>query len=441
MLTHRLKRHLDGDGLKAVLLRGGLGSLVLKVASTLLGLLVAVVLARTLGPEGYGEYAYVFALISMLAIPTQVGLPIIVVRETARAQAAKRPGLMLGLWRWSSLIVAGLSVLIVLLALAGVWLAGDRFTLAQLSTFYFGLVLVPLVALGNLRGAALRGLRHVVLGQLPESILRPGFMVLLLLTAYLLLGRSLDASVAMGLQALASGLAFIIGAALLWWFRPEELRGRLTPEYQARPWLQAVLPLALVSGIGLINAQVDILMLGWFHTTTDVGIYRVAASSVGLIGFGMQAITMAIAPHFARLHAQGDFIRLQRLVTISTKGMLLLALPVFFAFTFFGDTLLGWVFGSEFEAGSVALAIMACGSLVSVAMGSVGALLNMSGHERDTARGAALAAAINVVLNLILIPPYGIIGAAIATSCSISVYNIYLLRAVRIRIGIRSSVF
>ncbi|MEP4484845.1 MAG: flippase [Halioglobus sp.] len=432
---------MNDDGFKAVLLRGGLGSLVLKVASTLLGLLVAVVLARALGPEGYGEYAYVFALISMLAIPTQVGLPIIVVRETARAQAAKRPGLMLGLWRWSSLIVAGLSVLIALLALAGVWLAGDRFTPAQLSTFYFGLVLVPLVALGNLRGAALRGLRHVVLGQLPESILRPGFMVLLLLTAYLLLGRSLDASVAMGLQVLSSALSFIIGAALLWWVRPEELWGGPAPEYQVRPWLQAVMPLALVSGIGLINSQVDILMLGWFHTAADVGIYRVAASSVGLIGFGMQAITSVIAPHIARLHAQGDLRRLQRLVSVSAKIMMLLALPVFLTFTIFGDTLLGWVFGKEFEAGYFALAILACGSLVNVAMGSVGALLNMSGHERDTARGATIAAAINVVLNLALIPPYGISGAAIATACSISVYNIYLSRVVRIRIGIRSSVF
>jgi hypothetical protein len=96
LLIQRLKRHLDGGGLKALLLRGGLGSLVLKVASTRLGLVVAVVLAPTLGPEGYGEYAYVFALISMLAIPTQVRAPIILVRGNRPHTGSKTPRLDIG---------------------------------------------------------------------------------------------------------------------------------------------------------------------------------------------------------------------------------------------------------------------------------------------------------------------------------------------------------
>ncbi len=95
----------SSTSLRGRLVRGGLGSLALKLASTALGFILVILLARSLGPEGYGVYAFVFAIVSLLAIPTQLGLPQLVVRETAKAQAAERWGLMRGLWRWSTLVV------------------------------------------------------------------------------------------------------------------------------------------------------------------------------------------------------------------------------------------------------------------------------------------------------------------------------------------------
>ena len=83
----------------------GLASMALMVGSTLLTALVAVFLARLLGPAGYGVYAFAFSLITVLAIPSQLGLPQLVVRETARSQVNGDWGLMRGLWRWSSLSV------------------------------------------------------------------------------------------------------------------------------------------------------------------------------------------------------------------------------------------------------------------------------------------------------------------------------------------------
>jgi len=112
--------------LRGRLIRGGLGSLALKLGSTALGFLLAILLARTLGPEGYGVYAFVFAIVSLLAIPTQLGLPQLVVRETAKAQAAEQWGLMRGLWRWSTLAVWLFSSGVLVLAFAGLWLFGER---------------------------------------------------------------------------------------------------------------------------------------------------------------------------------------------------------------------------------------------------------------------------------------------------------------------------
>src|SRR5690606_18688278 len=119
-----------------------------------------------------------------------------------------------------------------------------------LAVFYWGLVLVPLIALGNLRGAALRGLRHVVQGQLPEFILRPAFLVVLVLGAHFgLSARALTALDAMMLHAFASLAAFIIGAFLLLRARPVEARAETRTATRPSVWLAAALPLGMIGGM------------------------------------------------------------------------------------------------------------------------------------------------------------------------------------------------
>jgi O-antigen/teichoic acid export membrane protein len=442
MLGKLARRHFGGNDLRAELSRGALGSVLLKIISTLLSLLLAIVLARMLGPAGYGTYTYVFALVSLLAISAQIGLPSLVVRETAKAHATKQWGTMRGLWRWSSLAVSMISVLLALLGLGICGLVADRFTSTQLNTFVFGLVLVPLVALGDLRGAALRGLRRVVIGQLPEFVLRPGILILLIWAGSKYLAPAiLSPSLAMGLNAAAALLAFAIGATMLWRTRPIELATMPQPEYAMRAWLAAAFPLALVSGMQLINQNTDIIMLGLFNNAEEVGVYKVVVTCATLVAFGLQTINMVITPHFARLHAQGDRERLQRLATMSARAILIFALPVVLILEIFGDKVLLYMFGKEYISGQVPLAILAIGQLVNAGMGSVGSLLTMTGHERDTARGVVIAAIVNVILNLIFIPLFGITGAAVVAVITLIVWNILLWRAVHRRLGIESMAF
>jgi len=442
MLNKLAIRHLGGSGLRAELSRGAIGSVMLKVASVFLGILLAVFLARALGPAGYGTYAYVFALVSLLAIPAQIGLPSLVVRETAKAHAAKQWGVMRGLWRWSTLAVGLISVLLALLGLGIASMFADRYTSVQLATLAFGLTLVPLVALGNLRGAALLGLRRVVMGQLPEFVLRPGIMILLVWAGSIYLApANLSPAHAMGLHAASAMLAFAIGAAILWRARPLELSDVPQPEYATRTWLAAAFPLALVSSMLIINQNTDIIMLGVFKSAEEVGVYKVVVTGAALVVFGLQAINLAISPHFARLHAQGDMERLQRLVTLSARVILLFALPVVLILVFFGDSVLIHVFGKEYISGRIPLAILAVGQLINAAMGSVGPLLMMTGHERDTARGVVISAIVNVILNLILIPPFGITGAAVSAAITLTVWNLLMWRDVHRRLGIESMAF
>jgi len=432
---------VTGTGLKSELARDGIGSLVLKAVYILLSFAITMTLARTLGADGYGVYAYVFALISLLSIPAEFGLPQLIVRETAKALAKQEWGVIQGVWRWAGKITAVLIVILVLGAGLAVVIFGDRFSREQLVTLFWGLALVPLVALGDLRGAALRGLNRVIQGQLPEQALRPGFYILLILgAAFVFSVGKFTPSIAMSLQMLAAVFAFVIGAWLLWRATPLEVR-QAKPVYESRRWFASTLPLAFISGMGLINSYTSIIMLGLFVTSSDIGIYRVADQMALLVSISLQAINMVVAPQFARLYAVGNKARLQRLATTSARAVLSLTLPVVVVFLLFGKPLLKFIFGAEFVLAYGPLSILAVGQLVNSAMGSVGFLLIMTGHEQDTARGVAVAAVGNIVLNLVLIPLWGTQGAALASAITMTVWNILLWLAVRRRLMINSMAF
>jgi len=376
--------------------------------------------------------------VSLFAIPAQAGLPNLVVRETAYAQLHQEWSKLLGLWKWSSRVALVISIGIAVAAGLIAVLQWQSLSAEQLYTFAFGLLLTPLIALANLRGAALRGLRHVVLGQLPELIIRPAILIASLAVLALIFKRNLGPAEAMFIHVAAAATAFVIGGWMLWQARPFPPDTILKASYDKHKWIKSSIPLALSAGMQLINSNADIVMLGVFGSAKEVGIYRVVTQGGMLVVFGLQAINMVVAPHVARLHAADDLKKLQKLVSWAARASVAAALPPALLFALFGDRVLGTLFGTEFAEGHVALAILCVGQLVNAAAGTVGSLLNMTGYEKATAYGVSIAAAVNVGLNLVLIPYLGMNGAALATSVSLVVWNVILVRVGKKKLGIKS---
>jgi O-antigen/teichoic acid export membrane protein len=401
-----------------------------------------VLLARTLGPEGYGVYAFFFALVSLLAIPAQIGMPNLVVRETAKLEATEQWGLMLGLWRWSTSTILLLSLGILLISSGLAWLLLDQLSLLQLKTFGFSLLLVPFIALSRLRTAAIQGLRKVVLSQLPDFIIRPALLILLILIVqFLFPAETLTSASAMGLYVIAAFVALLISIGLLRRVQPKQLKSKPDALYEKKYWFSAVLPLAFISGMVLITQNTDILMMGLFSTLEDTGIYRAVISVSGLVAFGLYAVTIVVMPYFARFHAQRNKELMQKVVTQSARVILFLAIIMVIIIVILGEEMLGIFFGDEYLLGYLPLVILAVGQLVNAFMGSVAGLLNMTGHEKETAKGVAIAAGVNVLLNLILIPYFGMSGAASATAVSLMLWNLLLWRAVHRHLDIESMAF
>lgn len=441
ILFSNLTTLIAGKGLRSDIARNGLGSLMLKATSILLSFVITVTLARMLGANGYGVYVYVFSLISFISIPAEFGLPNLVMRETAKYLAKHEWGKIQGVWHWSSKIAVILIIVLVFCFGMAAVIFKDRFSQEQLIVLFWGLAMAPLITLGNLRGAALRGVNWVVYGQLPEQAFRPIFYILFILgMAFVFPSENFTPAIAMSLQVLAVFLAFTIGAWFLWKATPLEVR-QAKPIYEGHRWLSSTVPLAFISGAGLITSYTSVIILGFFVTSAEVGIYRVADQMALLVSISLQAINLVVSPQFARLYAIGDKDRLQHLVTASARVVLSLTLPVVIMFLLFGKPILRFVFGAEFMPAYEPLSILALGQLVNSVTGSVGFLLIMTGHELDTARGMVIAAVVNIMLNLILIPLWGTIGAALASAITLTLWNVLLWLAVRQRLDINSMAF
>lgn len=431
---------LSGSGLRGEVLRSGVGSGAVKVAGTFLSLAVALVLARILGPGGYGIYSYVFALVTILSIPAQFGLPQLVVRETARAQSSDDWSALRGIWRWAGAIVLVSSMLLALIGGLVAVLFSSRFDPLQLATFGWGLALVPALVLARLRGAALRGLRHIVAGQMPDTVLRPALLVVFVLALTFGLGAELTADRAMALHVVAAVLAF--GAGAVWLHRTRPAHSRVAhPRFEHRQWARAIVPLGLTASMMVINRHADIVLLGLFVEADEVGRYRVAVQAAMLVAFGLQTVDLVAAPYVTRMYHQDNQARLQRFVTACARVSLAVALPATLVFVLLGEWLLRWVVGVEYIGAAAALAILSLGQLANASMGSVGLLLNMTDHEGIVARTVALAATGNIIGNLALIPIWGMEGAAVATAGTLLVWNVLLARAVKKRLGVNSTAF
>lgn len=429
----------SGKGLKGQLLRGGVGSIAIKIASILAGLVSAILLARILGPEQFGIYSFVLALITLLTVPAQFGLPNLVVRETAKAQANEDWPRMRGVWRWSNLIALGSSALLIAGVLIYMALPGAQVMGGDPRVLLWALPLIPLLALGNLRGAALRGLRKVVQGQLPEHVLRPGLLIVLIGLAWLALDGTLDANRAIALNVTAAFIAFAIGAMILWKTRPREVTATSTTTYENRAWLMSAIPLALIAGMSQIMKQTDIVMLGFFTTPEDVGIYRVAVQGATIVTFALSAVNTIAGPYFARFHSQKDQRRIQILASTTALAIMFISLPILLGIIAYGEPIISLVFGTDYNHAALPLSILATAQLVNALTASSSALLMMTGHERETATIMMAIAVLNIVLNLLLIPSYGISGAASATATSIVLQNVSLWACTRRKLDIDTS--
>jgi O-antigen/teichoic acid export membrane protein len=422
-LISQLGLFSSNNFLRAELIRGAIGTIGIKIANVLFNMTAAVLLARALSPNGYGMYTYALSITSLLAIPVQLGMPTLLVRQIAKYQHMAQWGLLRGILLRANQIVFFLSTVVIIAIALIIGVLNGRVDAVQSNTIFWAILLIPLMGFSNLREAALQGLRRVVLGQIPDAIIAPVAFVVLLLIA-LEFGR-LTPPHAMVLYLLSISSALICGAYFLLRQIPEEVAVARS-EFDSRSWWSSLIPLSFLGGLHVIHSQTDIFMLGLLATKEAVGLYRVAYSGAALVLFFMTAIGAVVAPNIARLHSEGDIERLQRMVVLGARASIFAAIPIALVLIVFGSNIIELVYGKSYVDAHSALGILCLGQLVNALTGFVHIILNMMGFERETLRGVLYSVGLNITLNFVLIPQYGANGAAISAAISIAAVNVYL---------------
>jgi len=424
----------DSQILKSKLMMGAAGSFGIKITSSGLTFVISILFARCLGIVGLGTYSYATTWANLLSITSTLGIDQLIIREIAVYRSQSRWRLIKGILGWANLVVFSFSIFLALIAMAVVWMMkGETQTDVALAVT-LALVTIPIASLRNLRLGAMKGLQRVVLGQMPDSLFAPLIVLSLTAILYLLYPKNLDVFWVLWVKIFTIIITLIIGTSWLWKSLPIEVK-QIKPEFEGRKWLTNALPFMFLGTMQLINSRIDIIMLENITGIKEVGIYAVIVGIAQLTVFIHQAANSVLAPTIATLFSENNLEQLEKIIRKSVLTVFLTSLMIGIIMMGLGQYLL-LIFGAEFISGWKAMNILIAGQIFNALTGPVGIVLNMTGHQNYTAIATGISAILNIILNAILIPQWGIDGAAIATSISILVINIIKVIMMRRILGI-----
>lgn len=422
-------RDRERNSIAARLVLGTSSTAFLKLFNSGAVFVTAVLLGRFLGVEQFGIYAYALSWITLLAVFARAGINTVIVRNIAVYHKENDWSRILGILRFGFLVVTVAGLLCAAVLMAAAWLLhGDA--PAMRTALWLACIPLLMEALLVPMKSTQGGFQQITYAQLPLFFVTPATFLLLVVGVHTLTPLSLTGSDTILLRAAAIGMSLLVAVRLLRLGlakagRPQSLP---RPVYHPRQWLASAAPMILVGSMFIVNSNADILMLGSIIGAEASGVYKAATRGAELVAFSLMVVNFPLGPLIARLHAAGDRTRLQRALSHSAQIAFIPAIVLAGLFILKGEWFLR-LFGPEFagQEGSMSLAILSIGQLVNVAAGAVAILLVMTKHEAQAARAMTIGAVLNIILNAILIPIAGLVGAAIATGISTIVWNILLI--------------
>jgi len=406
-----------------------------KVASAGLAFLFSVMLARLLGSTGTGVYFLALTIVSIGATIARMGLDNAVLRFASVANEQSDRPTLAALYRQGIglVVIAGVGFsFLVWLTVPYLPLGGDRSDDLQAILPVMLFALVP-TALILLQGEYFKAVGAPGMATIVQAVLLQALLVMGAIALYWL-GDVTVHDIAF-LYVTAAMVSVLLAGAI--WSHHMPGLWRKPGRFDTRLLLRTSLPLLWVASMNLVMGWTDILVLGVWADSATVGVYGVATRIATLTAFILVAVNSVAAPRFAAMHAQEDHKGLERLAQRSAGWMLLAVLPIILLLLLSPEWILGF-FGTDFVGGASLLRVLALGQLVNVAMGSVGYLLMMTGHERLMRNNIIFSALVNLVGNLLLVPTFGAMGAAVSTAFSLALMNLTSFILVKKKLGINT---
>jgi O-antigen/teichoic acid export membrane protein len=387
-----------------------------------------VVIARFLSVDAYGQVAIGLTVLSLGMTAALLGFGQGVPRYMSRLddEADVR-----GAWVTGLAIAGGMAVVV----------AGGLFIAAEpLSGLLLGenpdpdllrlfALAVPFVVVLEIGVGAVRGMENTRFRTYARDLLYPGVRLGLLVGLLVV-----------GLDVYAAGAAYVAAAAVAA-VVVHLLFNRLLPlvgpvDTRPREMLAFSLPLVVSAVVGALLTRVDTLMIGALRTTAEVGLYSAAFPLATGLQLFLGSFGFMYMPLASRLDASGDLGELNRMYRLTTKWVFVLTFPVFTLLAVFPGDVLGVAFGSEYVGAASVLTVLAVGFFTQAATGRSTETLLALGLSTYALGINVVTFTANIAVNLVLIPEYGIIGAAVASAGSFITMNGITYVVLRRKFGI-----
>ncbi|WP_028322848.1 flippase [Desulfatiglans anilini] len=416
-------QNLISDKKFSQILTGSVWALGARVISTLLAMITTIIIARVYGPEIIGVMAIIASFLSFATIFTIMGTNTSILRLIPEYMAKHSATSAFILYRRIQYLVAGVSVFTgCLLFIFSDLIATRLFSKPHLS-FLFALaaIFVGSLSIMNLNTQAVRALQLIRTFAIMQLL--PGFSKLLILLALMFIFSNPYLPV----YALFGAYFFtaLFGAVIMHRaFKRKTAQSDLIVHMPVKEILGISLPMLMTSTLTFMIAQTGVIMLGMFRPETEVGYYDIAVRLATLTTFVLTSINSMAAPKFSELYHTGKMEELFYVAKKSAKLIFWTTLPILLVLVFIGKPILNLFFGPDFTAAYPAMVLLLIAQFVNSISGSTGYFMNMTDNQnvfRNIILGAAI---VTVALGFLLIPTFGINGAAFAGMISIVFWNI-----------------
>jgi O-antigen/teichoic acid export membrane protein len=405
---------------------------LIRAASGAMGLPFQVLLARWMGAHEFGIYAYVWTWVLLIGSFIDFGFETSAQRFIPAYSETKKFDLLRGFIRGSGLLVLGFAAIIAALSAIAIKALQPWIGEATVLPLYLACLVLPLYGLALAQGGIARSYDWTSLALTPSYIIRQIVILALVGVAYFA-GLAADAVTAMAASLIAVWATSLVQYLIL----RRKLKSKITrgpAAYDFKEWLRISLPIFMVGSFFFLLTYVDVLVLQAFRSPQEVAIYFAATKVLALVGFIYYSVAAASAHNFTKLHVSGDRRKLAAFFADSVRWTFWPSLAMTALVVLLGKPIL-YLFGAVFTQGYSLLLILSIGILARAAVGPADRLLNMLGEQKICALVYVWVFALNFIGCLLLIPHFGVTGAAISTSMALVVESITLFLIVSRRLG------
>lgn len=388
-------------------------------------------IARTLGKVDYGSVSLGITMMTMLSVLALVGTDTGIGRYLPRfEEGAHRRGVLLSAFQIVVPLALAVGVGVALLAESIATVVFGDPALAPIVRI-FGLA-VPFMAFVKLTIGSIRGMEDSIPKVYLENLAVPVSRLALIVGAVFF---GLGTTGVAWAYAVSYGVAALFGCYYL--VRHTPLLERVEPARMHGELLLFSAPIMITATMNMILANIDIFMLGVLADGTGgIGVYNSVYPIASMLTVVLTSFGFIFMPVISKLHSNGEFGEMRRMYQLVSKWVFLATVPIFLVVVLFPEVVIRNTFGKEYGAGAFTLSLLAFGFLAHAVAGPAGDTLTSVGKTRLIMYDNVAVAAVNVALNVVLIPRYSYLGAAVATTVGYLLMNVLYLAQLYRAVGL-----